>query len=239
MTTILHLDASARRSRSISRDLSRMFIEAWLATRRNDRVIYRDLALDPPPHVSEDWIAAAFTPPEARDPAMRSVLRWSDAAIAEVEGVRLIVIGAPMYNYGMPSALKAWFDQVVRVGRTFSFDLGRGDWPLEPILSGKRLVVLSARGEFGFGPGGVRHAWNNLDRHIATCARYLGVADGAINTIAVEYQEFGDERHRRSLADAAARVKTLAAELAALDGIFGRAPHGGGSAAIQAMSGSD
>jgi FMN-dependent NADH-azoreductase len=215
MTTILHLDASARRSRSISRDLSRMFVEAWLAERRDDRVIYRDLALDPPPHVSEEWIAAAFTPPEARAAAMRSVLQWSDAAIAEVEAAGLIVMGAPMYNYGMPSALKAWLDQVVRVGRTFSFDLARGDWPLEPILSGKRLVVVSARGEFGFAPGGVRHAWNNLDPHIATCARYLGVAEGAVDTITVEYQEFGDERHCHSLAGATTRVKTLAAVLAA------------------------
>ncbi len=119
-----------------------------------------------------------------------------------------------MYNYGMPSALKAWFDQVIRVGRTFSFDLARGDWPLEPLLSGKRMVVLSARGEFGFQPGGIRAGWNHLDPHIATCAAYLGVARDGIHLVDVEYQEFHDERFSKSLADADERVDALAQDLA-------------------------
>ena len=122
-------------------------------------------------------------------------------------------MGAPMYNYGMPSALKAWFDQVIRIGSSFSFDLARGDWPLESIMTGKKLVVLSARGEFGFASGGIREHWNHLDRHIATCARYIGVACTDIHTIAIEYQEFGDERHARSRADAEAKAIALAGEL--------------------------
>jgi FMN-dependent NADH-azoreductase len=144
---------------------------------------------------------------------MWTTLAWSEAAIAELEAADLIVMGTPMYNYGMPSALKAWFDQVIRIGRTFSFDLGRGDWPLEPIMAGKRLVVLSARGEFGFAPGGLRERWNQLDPHIATCAPLIGVAGNAIHMIAIEYQEFGDERHTRSLAKAEAEARALAAEL--------------------------
>jgi len=214
MTTILHLDASARRSRSISRALSQTFVDTWLAARPGDRVIRRDLAIDPPPHVTEEWIAAAFTPSLQRDTAMQAALAWSDAAIDELVAADMIVIGTPMYNYGMPSSLKAWFDQVVRVGRTFSFDLARGDWPLEPLLAGKRLVILSARGEFGFTSGGPRASWNHLDAHIATCARYLGVAANAIETITVEYQEFGDERHLQSRCDAEAQVQALASVLA-------------------------
>lgn len=214
MTTILHLDASARVTRSLSRRLSQRFVESWLAHRPHDQVIRRDLAAGPPPHVTESWIAASFTPPEKRDATMRAVLAWSDAAIAELEAADVIVMGAPMYNYGMPSALKAWFDQVIRVGRTFSFDLDRGDWPLEPIMKGKTLVVLSARGEFGFAPGGIREHWNHLDPHIITCAHYIGVARNDIHTIAIEYQEFGDDRHRNSCAEADTRTVALAAELA-------------------------
>lgn len=212
--TILHLDASARTARSLSRRLSQLFVDTWRAHRPDDRVIRRDLAADPPPHVTEGWIAAAFTPADQRDEPMRQTLAWSDAAIAELEAADLIVMGTPMYNYGMPSALKAWFDQVIRVGRTFSFDLGRGDWPIAPTLAGKRLVVLSARGEFGFVPGGVRARLNQLDPHLATCAPFIGVAGDAIHTIAVEYQEFGDERHARSLAEAEAKAGALAAALA-------------------------
>jgi FMN-dependent NADH-azoreductase len=211
--TILHLDASPRTARSLSRRLSQRFVEAWLGHRPHDRVIRRDLTADPPPHVTEAWIAAAFTPEGSRDAAMRATLAWSEVAIAELEVADLIVLGTPMYNYGMPSALKAWFDQVIRVGRTFSFDLRRGDWPIAPILAGKQLVVLSARGEFGFMPGGPRERLNQLDPHIATCAPFHGVAGDAIHTIAVEYQEFGDERHARSLAKAEAKVWSLAAAL--------------------------
>jgi FMN-dependent NADH-azoreductase len=213
LMTILHLDASPRAARSLSRRLSQQFVDAWRAHGPHDRVIRRDLAADPPPHVTEAWIAAAFTPADQRDTAMREALAWSDVAIAEIEAADLIVMGTPMYNYGMPSALKAWFDQVIRVGRTFTFDLRRGDWPIEPILAGKRLVVLSARGEFGFMPGGVRAGRNQLDPHIATCAPFLGVAEDALHTIAVEYQEFGDERHARSLAAAEAEAGALAAAL--------------------------
>jgi len=211
--TILHLDASPRTARSLSRRLSQRFVDAWRAHRPHDRVIRRDLAADPPPHVTEAWIAAAFTPEGQRDAAMREALAWSDAAIAELEAAELIVMGTPMYNYGMPSALKAWFDQVIRVGRTFTFDLRRGDWPIEPVMAGKRLAVLSARGEFGFGPGGVRAGRNQLDPHIRTCAPFLGVAEDAVHTIAVEYQEFGDERHARSRAAAEAAASALAAGL--------------------------
>jgi len=213
LMTILHLDASPRAARSLSRRLSQQFVDAWRAHGPHDRVIRRDLAADPPPHVTEAWIAAAFTPADQRDTAMREALAWSDVAIAEIEAADLIVMGTPMYNYGMPSALKAWFDQVIRVGRTFTFDLRRGDWPIEPILAGKRLVVLSARGEFGFMPGGVRAGRNQLDPHIATCAPFLGVAEDALHTIAVEYQEFGDERHAVSLAAAEAEAGALAAAL--------------------------
>jgi FMN-dependent NADH-azoreductase len=74
--------------------------------------------------------------------------------------------------------------------------------------------VLSARGEFGFAPGGLRARLNQLDPHIAVCAPFIGVAEDAIHTVAVEYQEFGDERHARSLAEAEAMAGTLAAALA-------------------------
>lgn len=215
MTTLLHLDASGRGGRSLSRRLSRRFVEAWTRARPGDRIVRRDLAGDPPPFVDEAWIAAAFGPPEARDTA--AALAWSNAVIDELEAADLIVLGTPMYNYGMPAVLKAWFDQVIRVGRTFSFDLARGDTPIEPALSGKRLAVLSSRGEFGFAPGGARSAINHLDPHLATLARYIGVDAGAVRTVAVEYQEFGDDRHARSLAAAEAAAEALAAEMT--DGI--------------------
>ena len=214
MTTLLHIDASARTDRSLSRHLSGLFVESWRAKRPQDCVIRRDLGAAPPPFVTQDWIAACFTPPEQRSASMQEALAWSDTALDELEAASLIVIGAPMYNYGLPSALKGWLDQVIRIGRSFSFDLARGDWPIEPIMSGKRLVVLSARGEFGFTAGGVREGLNHFDPHLATCARYLGVARDAIHSVTIEYQEFGGARHERSRAEAEAHTVALATELA-------------------------
>ena len=115
MTTLLHIDASGRSSRSISRDLSRRFVEAWRARRPGDHVLRRDLAETPPPLMSEAWIAAAFTPPAERTEAMRAALAWSDAAIAELEAADVVVLGAPMYNYGMPAALKAWVEHGINL----------------------------------------------------------------------------------------------------------------------------
>jgi len=211
MTTLLHLDASVRGERSLSRKLSKAFVQAWLAGDAHAQIIERDVGRNPPPFIDEAWIAAAFTAAERRSPAQHEALRISDALIGEVERADVIVLGTPMYNYGMPAALKAWFDQIIRVNQTFTFDLARGDFPLQPTMADKTLVILTSRGEFGFAPGGVREHMNHLETHIQTCAHYLGVARSHV--IAIDYQEFGDTRHQESIAAAFERVPVLAAQL--------------------------
>lgn len=213
MEMLLRIDSSLRGDRSLSRQLTDRFTAVWRARHPGAPVIERDLGSAPPPLVDQQWIAAAFTPEAERTETQRALLALSDDYLAEVERASIIAIGAPMYNYGMPAALKNWFDHVIRIGRTFSFDLARGDFPLEPILSGKTLVILSAHGEFGFAPGGVRAAMDHLTGHIETCARYLGV--GVVHKVAIEYQEFGDDRHKASVENALAAVDALAAVLEA------------------------
>jgi len=212
MTTILQLEASARVERSLSRELARTFRQSWQRTDPAAEFIDRDVGTRPPPYVSEAWIGAAFTPRSERTAAQHQALAASDKLIDELVRADTIVIATPMYNYGMPAALKVWFDQVIRVNETFSFDLDRGDWPLEPMLSGKRLVVLASFGEFGFQAGGIRESFDHLYPHIVTCSRYLGVEEH--HFIGIEYQEFGDERHRRSRDSAHRRARELAEELA-------------------------
>lgn len=212
MSTLLHIDASARVEDSISRGLSATFMDAWRAARPGDTVIRRDLGTNPPGFVTEDWIAACFTPEEDRTAAQQGTLKESDELIAELEAADLVVLGTPMYNYGMPAMLKAWVDRVIRVGKTFSFDLARGDYPLEPILGGKILVGLTSRGEFGFAPGGIREHMNFLDGHIEAVAHYLGLEERYF--VHVEYQEFGDDRHARSHKDGETNTDALAETLA-------------------------
>lgn len=212
MTTLLHINASARNGRSLSRKLSGAFIDAWRALEPDAQIITRDVGAHPPPIITEEWIAAVFAAQETITPAQREQLRLSDELIDELDRADLIVIGTPMYNYGMPASLKSWFDKVIRINKTFTFDLARGDFPLEPIMRGKKLVILSAHGEFGFGPGGVREKMNHLETHIRTCAHYLGVEES--HAISISYQEFGDARHEASIADAFAAVPVLARQLA-------------------------
>lgn len=129
---ILQIDASARPGLSgidprgsHTRRLTRRFIERWQEARPQDAVTYRDVGQQPPSPVSGDWIAAAFTRPERRDEAARACLAESDMLVQELLRADLIVIGAPMYNFGLPAQLKAWLDNVVRVGVTFGFDRSR------------------------------------------------------------------------------------------------------------------
>lgn len=211
MVTLLHIDASARKNRSITRSLGTGFKKHWLKENVDSTFIYRDVGSSPPEFVCEAWIAAAFTPENDRTDEQASLLAHSDLLIDELSIASVIVISTPMYNYGMPAALKAWVDQVVRVNKTFSFDLERGDFPLKPILSGKALVLLTSCGEFGFEKGGIRDGMNHLEPHLKTISKYLGVDE--IYEIRVEYQEFGDKRHKESIENAYKAIPRIVNEL--------------------------
>lgn len=136
--TILHIDASARHEGSVSRDLTARIIEALPKA----RVITRDVADTPLPHITEDWVGANFTPADARSNAQKAVLAQSDALVAELEAADTIVIGLPVYNFGVPAALKAWIDQVGRAGRTFKYT----ETGPVGLLEGKRAIVAVASG---------------------------------------------------------------------------------------------
>lgn len=207
MATILHIESSVRVKRSISKALGSEFIKQWQAKYPQDKVIYRDLGRQPPEFISEAWIEAAFTPCELRADEQKSSIALSDLLIKELSQSDIIVITTPMYNYGMPAHLKAWFDQVIRVNETFSFDLKRGDFPLQPTMSGKALVLLTSCGEFGFGKDGVRREMNHLGPHIRTTGTYLGVEE--FYELGIEYQEFGDARHENSIKAAYAAIPEL------------------------------
>lgn len=221
MIRLLHIDASARPGRSgesahgsHTRRLSARFVAAWKALRPQDPVVYRDVGQAPPSPVTGDWIHAAFTPADRRELWMREVLAQSDALVDELLAADLVVAGVPMYNFGVPAGFKAWIDNIVRVGRTFGFDRSREGDPYWPLLAGmdKQLVVLGSRGDHGYGAGGRIEGMNHVEPAIRTAFGYIGIT--RMHAVAVEYDEFGDERLARSLRDAEARVDALVARLA-------------------------
>jgi len=220
MKTVLYITASARQyhpyqqqHQSISRMLGESFIHEFKRHHKQTEIIYRDLSTSPPAYIDQEFIAASFAQGELNK-AQQAVLAESDLLINEIEQADVIVMASPMYNYGMPAVLKAWFDQIIRIGKTFSFDLSRGDEPLAPVLSGKHLVLLASWGEFNSRKGETKYAFNHLSSHIEQLSPYLG-AD-TFNEIASEYQEFGDSRHEESKAQAISETRTLAKHLALL-----------------------
>ncbi|MER2494090.1 FMN-dependent NADH-azoreductase [Catenovulum sediminis] len=219
MPTILHIDASVRdvlnassKHGSISKKIALNFTNRWRTHRPTDEYIYRDIGQNPPAFITQEWIAAVFTADEKKTDKQKQILALSDSLIAELTIADIIVISSPMYNYGMPAQLKAWFDQIVRINKTFDFDLARGDFPLQPLLSGKTLIAITSCGEFGFEKGGIRESANHLLPHLRTLSKYLG-ADTMYEIIS-EFQEFADERHKKSVANALRQAENLAAELA-------------------------
>ena len=216
MKNILRIDASARQNGSLSRMLSDVFLEQWKQLNSSYRIMNRDVGSNPPPSIHESWIAAAFTPEESRNVDQRKSLQLSDRLIEELAWADIILMATPLYNYGMPSSLKAWLDHIVRIDQTFTFDLARGDRPLKPILGGKQLVLLTSTGEFGFGKGGINEGMDHLTPHIRSVAKYMGVEK--IHQAGIEYQEFKDERHEASKKKAIADTKAIAFRLQAETG---------------------
>lgn len=221
MSRILHIDASVRaainpnpKHSSISKNIANRLINSWKKQVPIDEYIYRDVGMNPPPFITQNWIEAVFTPENKRTQAQCDILSISDQLIAEVSSSDILVISSPMYNYGMPAQLKAWFDQIIRINKTFDFDLARGDFPLQPLLSGKILIIITSSGEFGFEQDGVRQNMSHLVPHICTLSKYLGVEK--IYEISSEYQEFGDERHIKSLENAFQKAEKLVAQLSSL-----------------------
>lgn len=220
MTHILHIDASARpgiagtdNHGSHSRHLTYQFVSQWQSGRPQDTVTYHDIGQNPPSIISHDWIASAFAPEERRESWMKNALTESDQLIDELIAADIVVIGTPLYNFGMPAALKAWVDQVVRPGRTVEFDDTNPIDPYIPKLTDRKrhAVVLTARGGVNMAPGEEMAHMNHLEPHLATALAFIGIT--RVHYIAIEGQEVGGEVLAKSVAAAIQKVETLVEEL--------------------------
>jgi FMN-dependent NADH-azoreductase len=137
---LLQIDSSAR-SGSVTRRLTNRFVEEWKTNHPNGEVIRRDLSTMTLPLITDDWDATQIEPSRL-SPAQRKYLAASDALIEEIKAADTIVIGAPMYNFAVSSLLKGWIDQIVRMGKTFSY----GTNGSQGLLENKKVIVITARG---------------------------------------------------------------------------------------------
>jgi len=193
---ILRIDASMRRAGSVTRDLTDRLIDKLRAENQEVSVVTRDLA-DGVPMIDETWIGANFTDEAARDDNQRAALAVSDSLIAELQAADTLVIGLPVYNFGVPAALKAWVDLVARARVTFRYS----ETGPVGLLTGKRAIIVAASGGVPLGSE-ADFATSYLHHALA----FLGITD--VTFIGAERLTIDAEAARRS---AEAAVDALAA----------------------------
>lgn len=162
---ILHIDSSARTDGSITRSLSQAFVERL--SNADTQVVARDIGVEAPPLLTENWVGANFTPDEARTPAQQDTLALSDTLIAELEAADTIVLGVPIYNFGVPAAFKAWIDLVARARKTFKYT---ENGPVGLLEDKKAYLVIASGGtasgsDIDFATPYVRHVLGFLGIH--------------------------------------------------------------------------
>lgn len=197
MKTLLHIQASPRLERSHSRSLSAFFLDEWTKHYPSTPIYLRDLRTFPAPHVTEDWIAAAFTQQDVRTKYMHNSLQVSDMLVDELLAADIYLLATPFYNFGMPSVLKAYVDNIIRINRTFLFTPEDSAEPYKPLVKNKKMFVVIASGDAGYANSGHLNSLNHLEPHLKTAFGFIGVRD--ITFFYAGNDEFGGTKLEESL----------------------------------------
>lgn len=168
MTQLLVINSSLFASQGQSTQLTEQFTAAWLQKQPDSQITVRDLAQTPVPHLDAQRVSAFFTPAESRDSTQQALVAESDALIAELQQADCVVIGVPMYNFGIPSTLKAYFDHIARAGVTFRYTENGPQGLLGP----KKVYVLATRGGQYAGT-----AQDTQTRYVRDFLGFIGLTD--------------------------------------------------------------
>jgi FMN-dependent NADH-azoreductase len=200
--SLLVIKVSPRGERSGSRKLANEYIASWKAAHPGATVNTRDLGVRPPPAVSEAWIEGAFQPPSQRSPEASAAIKVSDEYIDELLAAGELVIATPVYNFGIPAALKLWIDQIVRIGRTFSMeeDGAKG-------LAGRRRLNVLVSSGWDLRPDQPMAPMNFVEPYLRGIFHFIGVTKVEF---VYAYNQVGDESEA-ILTQALAAIRALAA----------------------------
>lgn len=201
MTTLLQINASIHNDSGQSSRLANQFVETFRARYPEAKVVVRDVAAaEPVPHLTAERFGAFITKPEERSDAQHAVVAYSDALIEEIKQADVVVIGLPMYNFGVPSQLKAYFDHIARAGITFGYTekgpVGK--------LTGKKVYVFAARGG--------QYSGTPLDTqtsYVRDFLAFLGMSD--VQFVYAEGLAISPQSKEAGLKKAAAHIAQLAA----------------------------
>lgn len=199
---LLFVSSSLFNGQSKSREIAGEFVAGWMRSNPGGRVIERALAPSNIPHLSSETLAALGKTPEARTRDEQAAVAFADSLIAEAEAADTIVIAAPMYNFTIPTTLKAWIDHIARAGRTFRYT-AQGP---EGLLKNKTVVVVVSRGGFYTG-NAATSAMNHQEPYLRTVLGFLGLTDATF--IEVEGQAMGPDVAAKGLEAARAAAASL------------------------------
>ena len=192
MSHILRIDASARNSGSTTRQLTDQLVARLVEQGYGAAVTQRDLALTPPTLLTENWVGANFTDDTDRNDDQKAALALSDELIAELEAADTIVIGVPIYNFGIPAALKAWVDLIARARRTFRYT----ETGPEGLLKGKKAYLVVASGGVPVGSD-----YDFASRYMLQLLGFVGITD--VQVIAADQQMVDGDAIARATASIA------------------------------------
>ena len=193
---LLHIDSSILGDNSASRQLSQQVVQAWQAAEPSIQVVYRDLAADAISHFSSATLLAAGTPEEARDAALAHEAGLSADTLQEFLDADALVIGAPMYNFSVPTQLKAWIDRIAVAGKTFSYT----EAGPEGLCGNKKVIVVSTAGGLHEGqPTGVGH-----EDFLKVFLGFIGITD--VEFVRAHGLAYGDEPRANALQAARSQI---------------------------------
>jgi FMN-dependent NADH-azoreductase len=172
MPILLHIDSSPLYGRSVSRQLSNAFVAQWKSSHPNAIVVDRDLNATSIPPVNAAWVNAIHTPEAARTTEQKELLSLSDSLLAELEQADEYVFGVPMHNFGVPSVLKLWIDQIARVGKTFTYADGRP----KGLIRGKKATFIIASGGM-YDAQTQMASFNFVEPYLRSMFGFLGLTD--------------------------------------------------------------
>ncbi len=202
MKTLLQINASLFSNGGQSSQLADKFVANWRAANPEGKVVSRDLGAAPVPHLTAERFGAFLSTPENRNAEQQAVLDFSDALIEELRNADVIVLGLPMYNFGIPSTLKAYIDHIARAGVTFRYT---ATGP-EGLLTGKKVYAFAARGGLYAGT-----ALDTQTAYVRDFLRFIGITD--VEFVYAEGLNMGDESKQKALASAEDAIRQLAEPL--------------------------
>ncbi len=197
--TVLSVETSPLGDYSVSRKLSAKILSELKTKYPDTQVVTRDLVTSPLPHLDGMTVGAFFTPPNQRSDAQNQALKLSDTCVDELIAADVVVIGAPMWNFGIPSSLMAWIDHVIRAGRTFQYGASGPESLLPP---GKKVIIASSRG--GVYTSGPMQAMDHQETYLKTVLGFIGLQD--VSFVRAEGVAKGDEAVKNAMASAEAQL---------------------------------